>query len=115
MSPARAPAHVVGACVAVAAGCGFPDAVANKISSDAGRGEFQSVGGFIRAIFKDPGHQDSAFMLFTALVALMFLTAIVAIGLGALQAVRGDRGGSDTIVGGAYGLVAVLVMFAVIL
>ena len=115
MSRSRGPAQIAGAFVAVAAGFRFPDAVANKISADAGRGEFQSVGGFIRAIFKDPGHQDSAFMLFTALVALMFLTAIVTIGLGALQAVRGDRGGSDTIVGGAYGLVAVLVMFAVIL
>ena len=115
MSRLRELAQIAGAFVAVAAGCGFPDAVANKISADAGRGEFQSVGGFIRAIFKDPGHQDSAFMLFTALVAVMFLTAIVTIALGALQAVRGDRGGSDTIVGGAYGLVAVLVMFAVIL
>ena len=61
-------------------------------------------------------------MLFTALVALMFLAGIVhdrsawgCAAVGALQAVRGDRGGSDTIVGGAYGLVAVLVMFAVIL
>jgi hypothetical protein len=90
-------------------------AVVNKISADASRGQFQSVGGFIRAVFKDPGHQDSAFMLFTALVALMFLTGIVTIAMGALQAVRGDRGGSDTMVGGAYGLVAVLVMFAVIL
>jgi len=115
VSRSRELAQIAGAFVAVAAGFRFPDAVANKISADAGRGEFQSVGGFIRAIFKDPGHQDSAFMLFTALVALMFLTAIVAIALGALQAVRGDRGGSDTIVGGAYGLVAVLVMFAVIL
>ncbi len=89
--------------------------MANKISKGAGRGEFQNVGGFIRAIFKDPEHQNSAFMLFTALVALMFLAAIVTIGLGALQAVRGDRGGSDTMLGGAYGLLAVLVMFAVIL
>lgn len=101
--------------VVVAAGGGSPCAVANKISVGAGRGEFHSVGGFIRAIFEDPAHQDSAFMLFTALVALMFLAGIVTIALGALQAVRGDRGGSDTIVGGAYGLVAVLVMFAVIL
>jgi hypothetical protein len=54
-------------------------------------------------------------MVLTALVALMFLTAIVTVGLGTLQAVRGDRGGMDTIVAGAYGLVAVLVMFAVIL
>jgi len=106
---------VAGAFVAVAAGSRFPDAVANKISADAGRGAFQNVGGFIRAIFKDPGDQDSAFMLFTALVALMFLAGIVTIALGALQAVRGDHGGSDTIVGGAYRLVAVLVMFAVIL
>lgn len=106
--------HVV-AFVAVAAGPTPAHAVANKISADAGRGEFQSVGGFIRAVFKDPAHQDSAFMLLTALVALMFLAGIVTIALGALQAVRGDRGGSDTIVGGAYGLVAVLVMFAVIL
>jgi len=112
---ARDLAPVASAFVAVVAGCRFPHAVANKISADAGRGEFQSVGGFIRAIFTDPGHQDSAFMLFTALVALLFLAGIVTIGLGALQAVRGDRGGSDTIVGGAYGLVAVLVMFAVIL
>ena len=103
------------ALVAVAVDSGPPRAVANKISADAGRGEFQSVGGFIRAVFKDPAHQDSAFMLFTALVALMFLAAVVTIALGALQAVRGDRGGSDTVVGGAYGLVAVLVMFAVIL
>ena len=101
--------------VAVAAGPAPLCAVANKISTDAGRGEFQSVGGFIRVIFNDPAHQNSAFMLFTALVALTFLAAIVTIALGALQAVRGDRGGSDTIVGGAYGLVAVLVMFAVIL
>ncbi len=115
MSRSRGPAQIAGAFVAVAAGFRFPDAVANKISADAGRGEFQSVGGFIRAIFKDPSHQDSAFMLFTALVALLFLAGIVTIALGALQAVRGDRGGSDTIVGGAYGLVAVLVMFAVIL
>ncbi len=115
MSRSRGLAQIAGAFVAVAGGLGFPEAVANKISSDAGRGEFQSVGGFIRAIFKDPGHQDSAFMLFTALVALMFLAGIVTVGLGALQAVRGDRGGSDTMVGGAYGLVAVLVMFAVIL
>ena len=101
---------------AVVAACGgCPHAVANKISVDAGRGLFTSVGGFIRAIFKDPGHQQSAFMLFTALIALMFLAGVVTIGLGALQAVRGDRGGVDTIVGGAYGLVAVLVMFAVIL
>jgi len=115
VSCSRGLAHVAGAFVAVAGSCGFPDAVANKISADAGRSEFQSVGGFIRAIFKDPSHQDSAFMLFTALVALLFLAGIVTIALGALQAVRGDRGGSDTIVGGAYGLVAVLVMFAVIL
>jgi hypothetical protein len=54
-------------------------------------------------------------MLFTAVVAAMFLAAIVTVGLGALQAVRGDRGGSDVMVGGAYGLVALLVMFAVIL
>ena len=54
-------------------------------------------------------------MVFTALVALLFLAAIVTIGLGALQAVRGDRGGADTMVGGAYGLIALLVMFAVIL
>lgn len=103
------------ALVAVVISGGTAQAVANKISVRAGRGAFENVGGFIRAIFKDPAHQDSAFMLFTALVALMFLTGIVTIGLGALQAVRGDRGGSDTIIGGAYGLVAVLVMFAVIL
>jgi len=42
-------------------------------------------------------------MLFTALVALMFLAGVVTIGLGALQAVRGDRGGGDTIVGGPTG------------
>ncbi len=115
MSRSRGLAQIAGVFVAVAGGFGVPEAVANKISSEAGRGEFQTVGGFIRAIFKDPAHQDSAFMLFTALVALMFLAGIVTIGLGALQAVRGDRGGSDTMVGGAYGLVAVLVMFAVIL
>ncbi len=94
---------------------GSPHAVANKISKGAGGGEFHSVGGFVRAIFSDAGTQDSAFMVFTALVALMLLAAIVALALGALQAVRGDRGGVDTIVGGAYGLTAVLVMFAVIL
>ncbi len=106
----------VGAALTVAIAAGVtPQAVANKISANAGGGRFHSVGGFIRAIFKDPGHQDSAFMLFTALVALMFLAGIVSVALGALQAVRGDRGGADTIVGGAYGLVAVLVMFAVIL
>lgn len=100
---------------AAALGALQPQAVVNKINIRAGRGEFKNVGGFIRAIFKDPEHQDSAFMLFTALVALMFLTAIITVALGALQAVRGDRGGTDTMVGGAYGLVAVLVMFAVIL
>ena len=114
MSRSRGLAHVAGALV-VAASTSLPAAVANKISTDAGGGAFTNVGGFIRAIFKDPAHQDSAFMLFTALVALLFLAGIVTIALGALQAVRGDRGGSDTIVGGAYGLVAVLVMFAVIL
>ena len=93
----------------------MPDAVVNKMSAHAGRGAFQNVGGFIRAIFEDSAHQDSAFMVLTALVAAMFLAGIVTIGLGALQAVRGDRGGADTMVGGAYGLVAVLVMFAVIL
>ena len=87
----------------------------NKISTHAGRGTFQNVGGLIRAIFDDPVHQAHAFMLFSALVAAMFLAAIVTVGLGALQAVRGDRGGSDAMIGGAYGLVAVLVMFAVIL
>jgi hypothetical protein len=97
------------------AGWRTPDAVVNKISTNAGRGSFQNVGGFIRAIFDDPVHQAHAFMLFTALVGAMFLAAIVTVGLGALQAVRGDRGGSDVMVGGAYGLVAVLVMFAVIL
>lgn len=99
----------------VALGTLQPHAVVNKINARAGRGEFQNVGGFIRAIFKDPEHQDSAFMVFTALVALMFLAAIITVALGALQAVRGDRGGTDTMAGGAYGLVAVLVMFAVIL
>lgn len=99
----------------VAAAVGGLQAVVNKLSADAGRGQFRNVGGFVRAIFKDPAHQDGAFTLFTALVALMFLTAIVTVGLGTLQAVRGDRGGMDTIVAGAYGLVAVLVMFAVIL
>jgi hypothetical protein len=89
--------------------------VVNKISTRAGRGSFQNVGGFMRAIFTDPVHQAHVFMLFTALVAAMFLAAIVTVGLGALQAVRGDRGGSDVMVGSAYGLVAVLVMFAVIL
>ncbi len=89
--------------------------MANKISTKAGRGAFQSVGGFVRAIFDDPGQQAHALMLFTALVAAMFLAAIVTVGLGALQAVRGDRGGSDVMVGGAYGLVGLLVMFAVIL
>lgn len=99
----------------VAIGWVSPDAVVNKISTNAGRGSFRNVGGFIRAIFDDPVHQAHAFMLFTALVAAMFLAAIVTVALGALQAVRGDRGGSDVMVGGAYGLVAVLVMFAVIL
>jgi hypothetical protein len=108
-------AHAAYASLLVAAGCAAPHAVANKISTRAGRGSFDSAGGFIRAIFQDPAHQQSAFMLFTALVALLFLAGMVTIGLGALQAVRGDRGGIDTIVGGAYGLVAVLVMFAVIL
>jgi hypothetical protein len=97
------------------AASGVPHAVANKISANAGGGQFQTVGGLLRAIFKDPAHQDSAFLLLTALVAAMFLAGIVTVGLGALQAVRGDRGGSDTMIGGAYGLVAVLVMFAVIL
>lgn len=106
---------LAGAGVAVAALCASPQAVVNKISARSGRGQFHTVGGFIRAIFEEPGHQDSAFMLLTALVALMFLAGIVTIGLGALQAVRGDRGGIDTMVGGAYGLVSVLVMFAVIL
>jgi hypothetical protein len=101
--------------VAPIAACRLPDAVVNKISTNAGRGAFQSVGGFIRAIFDDPVDQSHAFMLFTALVAAMFLAAIVTVGLGALQAVRGDRGGSDVMLGGAYGLVALLVMFAVIL
>jgi hypothetical protein len=105
---------VVGALV-ITVGGGVPDAVVNKISARAGRGAFQSVGGLIRAIFADPAHQASAFVLFTALVAAMLLAAIVTVGLGALQAVRGDRGGIDTILGGAYGLIAVLVMFAVIL
>ena len=103
------------AVVAAASSCDVPHAVANKLSRDAGRGEFQSVGGFIRAIFRDPAHQERAFMLFTALVALLFLAAVVTICLGALQAVRGDRGGTDTMLGGAYGLVALMVMFAVIL
>lgn len=101
--------------VAAVAASGPPRAVVNKISADAGRGEFQTVGGLVRAIFTDPARQEGVFMLFTAVVALMLLVAIVAIGLGTLQAVRGDRGGADTIVGGAYGLVALLVMFAVIL
>lgn len=92
-----------------------PHAVANKISANAGGGQFETVGGFIRAIFKEPSNQQSAFMLFSALVALMFLAGIVTVALGALRAVRGDRGGTDTMIGGAYGLVAVLVMFAVIL
>ena len=113
---ARACRVAVGVPLAVVIVAGvMPQAVANKISAKSGGGQFHSVGGFIRAIFKDPAHQDSAFVVFTALVALMFLAAIVTVGLGALQAVRGDRGGVDTIVGGAYGLVAVLVMFAVIL
>ena len=99
----------------LAAGWGSPDAVVNKISTNAGRSSFQNVSGFIRAIFDDPAHQAHAFMLLTTLLAAMFLAAIVTVALGALQAVRGDRGGSDVMVGGAYGLVAVLVMFAVIL
>lgn len=103
------------ALVALTAGSVPPDAVVNKISTNAGRGAFQNVGGFIRAIFTDPVHQADAFVLFTALLAAMFLAAIVTVALGALQAVRGDRGGSDVMVGGAYGLVALLVMFAVIL
>ena len=115
MSHARDVTLAAGALLVVIAAGALPHAVANKISQDAGRGEFQTVGGFVRAIFKDPAHQTSAFMVFTALVALLFLTAIVTIGLGALQAVRGDRGGADTMVGGAYGLVALLVTFAVIL
>ena len=101
--------------VVAANAAALPHAVANKISASAGGGQFQSVGGFIRAIFNDPGHQHSAFMLFTALVALMFLAGVVTVAVGTLQAVRGDRGGVDTIIGGAYGLVAVLVVFAVIL
>ena len=115
MSRSRDLALLVGALAAVTVSGGMQHAVANKISKDAGRGEFQTVGGFIRAIFKDPEHQDSVFVLFTALVALLFLAAVVTIGLGALQAVRGDRGGIDTMFGGAYGLVALLVMFGVIL
>ena len=107
--------QIATALVLVCAGCRLPDAVVNKISTNAGRGAFQSVGGFIRAIFDDPVDQGHAFMLFTALVAAMFLAAIVTVGLGALQAVRGNRGGSDVMLGGAYGLVALLVMFAVIL
>ena len=114
MRPRAVPALVVLASGAAVAEGGL-DAVVNKLSADADRGTFRNVGGFVRAIFKDPAHQDSAFMLFTALLALLFLTAIVTIGLGALQAVRGDQGGVDTIVSGAYGLVALLVMFAVIL
>jgi hypothetical protein len=106
---------IAAALVAVIAGSESPDAVVNKMSTNAGRGSFQNVGGFIRAIFTDPAHQTHAFMLFTALLAAMFLAAIVTVGLGALQAVRGDRGGTDMMVGGAYGLVALLVMFAVIL
>lgn len=106
---------LAGALVVAAVSRGISEAVVNKLSVDAGRGAFRNVGGFVRAIFTDPAHQDSAFMLFTALVALMFLAGIVTVGMGALQAVRGDRGGIDTIVTGAYGLVAVLVMFAVIL
>jgi len=50
VSRSRGLAQIAGVFVAVAGGFGFPEAVANKISSDAGRGEFQSVGGFIRAI-----------------------------------------------------------------
>lgn len=111
----RLPALMLAAVAFAVTAGSLPQAVANKISARADGGRFETVGGFIRAVFKDPAHQDSAFMLFTALVALMFLAAIVTIGLGALQAVRGERGGADTIVGGAYGLVAVLVMFAVIL
>lgn len=106
---------LVSAALGLAVSGGGLHAVVNKLSTDAGRGAFRNVGGFVRAIFKDSAHQDSAFMLFTTLVALMFLAAIVTVGLGTLQAVRGDRGGMDTIVAGAYGLVAVLVMFAVIL
>ncbi len=114
LAPTR---DLAGGAALVAIGCAsrIPHAVANKISADAGRGEFRTVGGLVRAIFTDPARQERVFMLFTALVALMLLVAIVAIGLGTLQAVRGDRGGADTIVGGAYGLVALLVMFAVIL
>jgi hypothetical protein len=109
------PGQIAAALVAVSAGCSHPEAVVNKISTHAGRGAFQSVGGFIRAIFDDPVDQAHAFMLLTAVVAAMFLAAIVTVGLGALQAVRGDRGGSDVMVGGVYGLIALLVMFAVIL
>lgn len=109
------PGPIVGTFVVVAAGCAVPHAVVNKLSMNAGRGAFRSVAGFLRAIFSDPGDQADAFMLFGALVAAMVLAAIMMVALGALQAVRGDRGGTDLMVGGAYGLVALLVMFAVIL
>lgn len=61
------------------------------------------------------GDDAMARKLVVALTAGCLLMAITCVLKGAIAAVRGERGGVDTMLGGAYGLLAIVATFSVVL
>jgi hypothetical protein len=91
----------------VAAGCGG-HAVVNKLANK----NFADLMGLTRALV---GNNAAAGQLVAALTAACLLGAVACVLKGAVTTVRGDRGGIETMLGGAYGLAVIVMTFGVVL
>lgn len=88
--------------------CACSDAVVNKLAHR----NFANLVGLTTALV---GDNATARQFVLAMTAGCLLAAVLCVLRGAITTVRGDRGGVETMLGGAYGLLAIVAVFGVVL